>query len=61
MVNLHPPVGHTGSGKSTFALALLRCICTEGEVYIDDVPTSTINLSTLRSSISIIPQAVSIH
>lgn len=60
MVNLHPPVGHTGSGKSTFALALLRRMHTEVEVYIDGVPTSTLNLSALRSSISIIPQAGSI-
>lgn len=51
-------MGRTGSGKSTLTLALLRCIFIDGETYYDDLPTSSINLDALRSSITIIPQAV---
>ncbi|KAJ7034289.1 P-loop containing nucleoside triphosphate hydrolase protein [Mycena alexandri] len=49
-------VGRTGSGKSSLTLALLRCIYTEGTVYYDGLPTSSINLDALRSNITIIPQ-----
>ncbi|KZT67108.1 multidrug resistance-associated ABC transporter [Daedalea quercina L-15889] len=49
-------VGRTGSGKSSLTLALLRCIITEGKVYYDGLPTDSINLDALRSSITIIPQ-----
>ncbi|KAF7366640.1 ATP-binding cassette transporter [Mycena sanguinolenta] len=49
-------VGRTGSGKSSLTLALLRCIFTEGTVYYDGIPTSTLNLNSLRSNITIIPQ-----
>ncbi|KAI0052513.1 P-loop containing nucleoside triphosphate hydrolase protein [Auriscalpium vulgare] len=49
-------VGRTGSGKSSLTLALLRCIFTEGTVYYDGLPTSSVNLEALRSSITIIPQ-----
>ncbi|KAJ7646949.1 hypothetical protein FB45DRAFT_891892 [Roridomyces roridus] len=49
-------VGRTGSGKSSLTLSLLRCIFTEGEVYYDNIPTSTLNLDALRSNITIIPQ-----
>ncbi|KAF9481115.1 multidrug resistance-associated ABC transporter [Pholiota conissans] len=49
-------VGRTGSGKSSLTLALLRCILTEGDVYYDGLPTSSINLDSLRSNITIIPQ-----
>ncbi|EMD41558.1 hypothetical protein CERSUDRAFT_128415 [Gelatoporia subvermispora B] len=49
-------VGRTGSGKSSLALALLRCILTEGEVYYDGLLTSSINLDALRANITIIPQ-----
>ncbi|TFY83125.1 hypothetical protein EWM64_g881 [Hericium alpestre] len=49
-------VGRTGSGKSSLTLSLLRCIPTEGEVYLNDVPTSSVNLDALRTSITIIPQ-----
>jgi ABC-type multidrug transport system fused ATPase/permease subunit len=52
------PVGRTGSGKSTLTLALLRCILTEGNVYYDGIPTSSLNLDELRSKITIIPQVV---
>jgi len=46
----------TGSGKSSLTLSLLRCIFTEGTVYYDGLPTNSLNLSTLRSNITIIPQ-----
>ncbi|PCH35073.1 hypothetical protein WOLCODRAFT_155735 [Wolfiporia cocos MD-104 SS10] len=49
-------VGRTGSGKSSLTLALLRCILTEGNVYYDGIPTSSLNLDALRSNITIIPQ-----
>jgi ABC-type multidrug transport system fused ATPase/permease subunit len=54
-------VGRTGSGKSTLTLSLLRCIFTEGEVYYDGVPTSSLNLDALRSKITIIPQVVGVN
>ncbi|KAI0066574.1 P-loop containing nucleoside triphosphate hydrolase protein [Artomyces pyxidatus] len=49
-------VGRTGSGKSSLTLSLLRCIITEGNVYYDGLLTSSVNLDSLRSSITIIPQ-----
>ncbi|KAH7908629.1 P-loop containing nucleoside triphosphate hydrolase protein [Hygrophoropsis aurantiaca] len=49
-------VGRTGSGKSSLTLSLLRCIFTEGNVYYDGIPTSSINLEILRSNITVIPQ-----
>ncbi|KIY66891.1 P-loop containing nucleoside triphosphate hydrolase protein, partial [Cylindrobasidium torrendii FP15055 ss-10] len=49
-------VGRTGSGKSSLALSLLRCILTEGEVLYDGLPISSINLDILRAKITIIPQ-----
>ncbi|KAJ7747233.1 hypothetical protein B0H16DRAFT_1692432 [Mycena metata] len=49
-------VGRTGSGKSSLTLSLLRCILTEGTVYYDGLPTSSINLDALRANMTIIPQ-----
>ncbi|KAJ3786105.1 hypothetical protein GGU10DRAFT_291027 [Lentinula aff. detonsa] len=49
-------VGRTGSGKSSLMLSLLRCIYTDGEVYLDGIATSSINLDDLRTKITIIPQ-----
>ncbi|KAJ7459764.1 P-loop containing nucleoside triphosphate hydrolase protein [Mycena latifolia] len=49
-------VGRTGSGKSSLTLALLRCIPTQGTVYYDGLPTSSLNLSAIRDNITIIPQ-----
>ncbi|KAJ7094121.1 P-loop containing nucleoside triphosphate hydrolase protein [Mycena epipterygia] len=49
-------VGRTGSGKSSLTLSILRCILTEGTVYYDGIPTSSLNLDALRSNITIIPQ-----
>jgi ABC-type multidrug transport system fused ATPase/permease subunit len=51
-------VGRTGSGKSSLALALLRCVFTEGRVMYDGIDTASVNLDVLRSSITIIPQIV---
>lgn len=51
-------VGRTGSGKSSLTLSLLRCIVTEGEVYYDGLPISSMNLDSLRKHITIIPQMV---
>ncbi|KAF7324455.1 ATP-binding cassette transporter abc4 [Mycena sanguinolenta] len=49
-------VGRTGSGKSSLTLALLRAIYSDGEVYYDGIPTSSLNLQSLRRNITIIPQ-----
>ncbi|KAF8512318.1 hypothetical protein BU17DRAFT_77408 [Hysterangium stoloniferum] len=49
-------VGRTGSGKSSLTLSLLRGIPTEGQVIFDNIPIHSVNLNTLRSSITIIPQ-----
>ncbi|TFK40612.1 P-loop containing nucleoside triphosphate hydrolase protein [Crucibulum laeve] len=49
-------VGRTGAGKSSLALSLMRCIPTKGDVYYDEVLTTSISISTLRANISIIPQ-----
>lgn len=45
--------------QSSVTLALLRCIFTEGNVYLDKMRTSGINLDVLRSHMTIIPQIVS--
>ncbi|KAF8515057.1 hypothetical protein BU17DRAFT_76921 [Hysterangium stoloniferum] len=49
-------VGRTGSGKSSLTLSLLRCIPTDGQILLDGLATSSINLNALRSSVTIIPQ-----
>jgi ABC-type multidrug transport system fused ATPase/permease subunit len=49
-------VGRTGSGKSSLTLSLLRCIPTEGDIIYDGIPIQTLNLDSLRSCITIIPQ-----
>lgn len=49
-------VGRTGSGKSSLTLSILRCIYTDGTVYYDGLPTSSVNLDALRAAITIIPQ-----
>lgn len=43
-------------GKSSLALALLRGIPTSGEVLYDGKDTAKLNLDSLRSSITLIPQ-----
>jgi len=49
-------VGRTGSGKSSLALSLLRCIHTSGDIFYDGLSINKINLEALRSKITIIPQ-----
>lgn len=49
-------VGRTGSGKSSLMLSLLRCIVVDGDVYYDGINTKHVNLDSLRSTITIIPQ-----
>lgn len=49
-------VGRTGAGKSSLIATLFRMAIVEGHVVIDDVDTSDVTLTKLRSSISIIPQ-----
>ncbi|XP_055317503.1 probable multidrug resistance-associated protein lethal(2)03659 isoform X2 [Sitodiplosis mosellana] len=49
-------VGRTGAGKSSLVHAIFRLAEVEGDILIDDVNASSVELSVLRSRISIIPQ-----
>ncbi|KAJ3537625.1 hypothetical protein NM208_g6236 [Fusarium decemcellulare] len=53
-------VGRTGAGKSSIALALLRALDPEavisGEIRIDGLDISEVNLQSLRKRVSLVPQ-----
>lgn len=50
-------VGRTGAGKSSLTLSLFRFIeAREGNIVVDGIDISGINLQTLRSRLAIIPQ-----
>jgi ATP-binding cassette subfamily B multidrug efflux pump len=52
-------IGRTGSGKSTIANLLMRMYdTTRGEVLIDGIPITQLNLEGYRSQIGIVPQDV---
>ena len=61
-ITIHPNerigiIGRTGSGKSTFVLALCRILeSVEGGIYIDDVDISGVDLQLLRKSVTIVTQ-----
>lgn len=50
-------VGRTGAGKSSLALALLRCLdARSGSIHIDGTDLAQVRLHDLRSRVGIIPQ-----
>ena len=50
-------VGRTGAGKSTICLCLSRILePTEGQIIVDGINISKLNLTDLRSRITVIPQ-----
>lgn len=49
-------VSRTGAGKSSIINALFRLSYIDGAILIDGIDSSEINLESLRSKISIIPQ-----
>ncbi|XP_065206736.1 multidrug resistance-associated protein 1-like [Planococcus citri] len=50
-------VGRTGAGKSSLTSCLFRTIeAAEGKIFVDDIDIASVDLHTLRSRITIIPQ-----
>lgn len=49
-------VGRTGAGKSSLISSIFRLALVDGDIIVDDINTSHVQLNTLRSRISIIPQ-----
>lgn len=52
-------VGRTGSGKTSLILSLLGNLDVKGDIFYDGISAKEVNLSSLRSKISLIPQSVS--
>lgn len=52
-------VGASGSGKSSLIRLLLRLVePTNGQIYLNDVPLSSIPVSALRSAVAVVPQDI---
>lgn len=52
-------VGRTGSGKSTIANLLFRMYeCDEGQILLDGIDIKTLQLSSFRKQLSMVPQEV---
>ena len=52
-------IGRTGSGKSTIANLLMRMYdTTGGEILIDGIPVTQLNLDSYRSQLGVVPQDV---
>ncbi len=52
-------IGHTGSGKTTLAHLLLRLYDPQqGQIYIDGLPLTSLDLHALREQVSYVPQDV---
>lgn len=49
-------VGRTGAGKSSLISSIFRLALVDGDIIVDDINTSHVQLNALRSRISIIPQ-----
>lgn len=50
-------VGRTGAGKSSLAMALLRGLeADEGQILIDGIDIGSVDLTTLRQRVTIVPQ-----
>ncbi|EDV26685.1 uncharacterized protein TRIADDRAFT_22415, partial [Trichoplax adhaerens] len=49
-------VGRTGAGKSSLVASLFRMADLSGNIEIDDISITSVNVSSLRSKISVIPQ-----
>ena len=50
-------LGRTGSGKSTLALSILATVLPEsGQILVDNIPTSTVNIQVLRNRVTFLPQ-----
>ncbi|XP_055301713.1 ATP-binding cassette sub-family C member 4-like [Sitodiplosis mosellana] len=49
-------VGRTGAGKSSLVHAIFRLAIVDGDILLDDINTASVELSELRSRVSIIPQ-----
>ncbi|XP_031619424.1 probable multidrug resistance-associated protein lethal(2)03659 [Contarinia nasturtii] len=49
-------VGRTGAGKSSLISSIFRLAIVDGDILLDEINTSSVDLNVLRSRISIIPQ-----